>query len=107
MKKVYQSSAIKTFVASVLLLSTANVYADNSKVAASDKPVVEQIVNTLTTLSGGPHKGYRANHAKGIVVLGDFQMPLAYQTFQMPMVMLSQKALRFALHWQMALSPTL
>lgn len=72
MKKVYQSSAIKTFVASVLLLSTANVYADNSKVAASDKPVVEQIVNTLTTLSGGPHKGYRANHAKGIVVLGEF-----------------------------------
>ena len=40
-----------------MLLSTVNVYADEPKVAESDKPVVEQIVNTLTTLSGDPHKG--------------------------------------------------
>jgi catalase len=72
MKKVFQPSAIKVLAASVILLSTANVYADEPKVAESDKPVVEQIVNTLTTLSGGPHKGFRANHAKGIVVLGEF-----------------------------------
>ncbi len=72
MKKVYQPSAIKALVASAMLFSTINVYADEPKVAESDKPVVEQIVNTLTTLSGGPHQGYRANHAKGIVVLGEF-----------------------------------
>jgi catalase len=71
MKKVYQSSVINVLAVSAML-SVMNVYADESKVAESDKPVVEQIVNTLTTLSGGPHQGYRANHAKGIVVLGDF-----------------------------------
>ena len=133
MKKVYQSSAIKVLAASVMLLSTVNVYADEPKVAESDKPVVEQIVNTLTTLSGGSHKGFRANHAKGIVVLGEFtpaksaasitkaahfqnvvspvtvrfQTQQVCQISQTPMVMLSQKVLRFVLHWQMGLSPTL
>ncbi len=38
----------------------------------TDKPVTEQLVDTLTTLAGGPHKGYRANHAKGIMVSGIF-----------------------------------
>ena len=57
------------FGISLLALSVANVYADTAPVA---KPVVEQIVDTLTTLSGGPHAGYRANHAKGIVVDGEF-----------------------------------
>lgn len=38
----------------------------------TDKPVTEQLVNTLTKLAGGPHAGYRANHAKGIVVVGEF-----------------------------------
>lgn len=39
---------------------------------AEEKPVTEQLVDTLTTLSGGPHKGYRANHAKGVMVEGTF-----------------------------------
>ena len=39
---------------------------------ADDKPVTEQLVDTLTTLSGGPHAGYRANHAKGVMVEGTF-----------------------------------
>ncbi len=39
---------------------------------ADDKPVTEQLVDTLTKLSGGPHAGYRANHAKGLVVTGEF-----------------------------------
>ncbi len=39
---------------------------------ADDKPVTEQLVDTMTTLSGGPHKGYRANHAKGVMVTGAF-----------------------------------
>ena len=57
------------FGISLLALNIANVYADTTPV---EKPVVEQIVDTLTTLSGGPHAGYRANHAKGIVVDGEF-----------------------------------
>jgi catalase len=36
------------------------------------KSVNEQLVDTLTTLSGGPHAGFRSNHAKGIVVTGLF-----------------------------------
>jgi len=36
------------------------------------KPVEEQLVDTLTTLAHGPHKGFRANHAKGIMATGTF-----------------------------------
>lgn len=37
----------------------------------TDNPVVEQLVDTLTTIAG-PHPGIRKNHAKGVVVLGEF-----------------------------------
>lgn len=53
----------------LLAFSVANVYADTAPTA---KPVVEQIADTLTKLSGGPHAGFRSNHAKGIVVDGEF-----------------------------------
>jgi len=36
------------------------------------KSVNEQLVDSLTTLSGGPHAGFRSNHAKGIVTTGLF-----------------------------------
>ncbi|AEG91716.1 catalase family peroxidase [Ramlibacter tataouinensis] len=32
----------------------------------------ERLVNVMEKLAGGPHKGHRANHAKGIVVRGVF-----------------------------------
>jgi catalase len=38
----------------------------------AQKPFPVAIVDTLNTLSGGPHAGYRANHAKGILVTGEF-----------------------------------
>ena len=59
-------------VLTVLLLISIKTYADTPQSAETDKPVVEQIVNTLTHLSGGPHAGFRSNHAKGIVVTGEF-----------------------------------
>ena len=40
--------------------------------AAPEKNVNEQIVDTMTTLVKGPYTGFRANHAKGIVVSGSF-----------------------------------
>lgn len=46
------------------------VMADDSP--ANTKPVTEQLVDTLTTLASGPHKGYRANHAKGVMLEGTF-----------------------------------
>ena len=61
------------FAASIISLSISSAYALNAStpVAESTKPVTEQLVNTMTKLFG-THDGYRSNHAKGIVVLGDF-----------------------------------
>lgn len=40
--------------------------------AAEGKSVAEQTVETLDQLSSGPHDGYRANHAKGLIAGGIF-----------------------------------
>lgn len=37
------------------------------------KSVPEQIIDTLNGLSGGPHAGFRANHAKGVLATGTFK----------------------------------
>lgn len=39
---------------------------------APQKPLPIAIVDALNKLSGGPHQGYRANHAKGVLVEGQF-----------------------------------
>jgi len=62
---------LKSIVLAILMASSSLAYADGP-VAATGKPVTEQLVDTLTKLSGGPHKGYRANHAKGVMVSGTF-----------------------------------
>ena len=43
---------------------------ETAPVAAKPLPVA--VVDTLNTLSGGPYPGYRANHAKGVLVTGEF-----------------------------------
>jgi catalase len=40
--------------------------------AAPQKPLPVALVDALNKLSDGPHKGYRANHAKGVMVEGTF-----------------------------------
>ena len=40
--------------------------------SAEKKPLPVALVDTLNKLSGGPHAGYRANHAKGVLVAGTF-----------------------------------
>ena len=40
--------------------------------AAAAKPFASAVVESLNSLSGGPHAGYRANHAKGVLVTGEF-----------------------------------
>jgi len=40
---------------------------------ANDAPVPTQIVDLANKLSGGPHPGFRAFHAKGVVVEGTFK----------------------------------
>jgi catalase len=39
---------------------------------ASQKPLPVALVDALNTLAGGPHPGFRANHAKGVLVTGTF-----------------------------------
>lgn len=60
------------FVIAAYCVSTVHLSMAEDVVPESSKPVTEQLVNTLTKLSGGPHAGHRANHAKGLVVKGDF-----------------------------------
>ena len=40
--------------------------------APESKPVPQAAVEVLNKLSGGPHAGFRANHAKGVLVTGIF-----------------------------------
>lgn len=40
--------------------------------AQEDKPLPAALVDAMNKLSGGPHAGYRANHAKGVMVNGAF-----------------------------------
>ncbi len=43
------------------------------KPAEAQKPVTQALVETFNKLSGGPHAGFRANHAKGVLVEGSFE----------------------------------
>lgn len=60
-----------TLVASLAVLSFPAA-AQISAAPVAAKSVNEQMVETLTKLAGGPYTGYRANHAKGLVVKGTF-----------------------------------
>lgn len=72
------SFSITAMTLAVIALTTlssytsANAQTTAAPDASSNKPVTEQIVDSLTKLAGGPHAGYRANHAKGIVTIGEF-----------------------------------
>ena len=63
------SNVIKqcALLSSLALFSLSSAMADDH----TNKPVVEQLVDTLSTIAG-PHPGIRKNHAKGIVVSGEF-----------------------------------
>lgn len=41
--------------------------------AEQTKSVPEQTIDTLNGLAGGPHAGFRANHAKGVLATGSFK----------------------------------
>ena len=56
--------SVAAFIASCLLWSGA--------AAADEMPIAEQIVDAMNKVFG-VHKGFRANHAKGIVVEGSFK----------------------------------
>lgn len=59
-------------VIALLVLVNAGAVQAADKPADASKPLVEQIVDVQTKIASGPHKGYRANHAKGIIATGVF-----------------------------------
>ncbi len=68
-----RSAAMFGFIA----IATAGVVAQvpafaADPVSAGAKPVPQAAVEVLNKLSDGPHPGFRANHAKGVLVSGSF-----------------------------------
>lgn len=65
---------MKTLPGTAGLLAVALLFIQAGPTWADEtaKPVTEQLVDTLTKLAHGPYKGFRANHAKGILVEGSF-----------------------------------
>ena len=51
--------------------------------AAGDTPLPVALVETLNTLAGGPHAGFRANHAKGVLAEGRFEPTAAAAALSM------------------------
>ena len=68
--KQQQIKNITSLIATALLLGCVGVTAADE--ATTAKPVTEQLVDTMTKLANGPYKGFRANHAKGIMAEGTF-----------------------------------
>jgi catalase len=62
---------ITAIIAGALLLEAGTAFAADATVPAQE-PLPVAIVHALNELSGGPHPGYRANHAKGVMVSGTF-----------------------------------
>lgn len=60
------------FTALALLVALASPALADDAAPAVQKPLPVALVDALNKLSGGPHPGYRANHAKGIMVTGTF-----------------------------------
>ncbi len=65
---IRSSLILCALMASVTATHTA--LADDS--ASANAPLPVALVNALNALSHGPHPGYRANHAKGVMVEGTF-----------------------------------
>ena len=69
--------AVKQIANQASLFLVGAVFAVGATLAADDQhtdqtPLPVALVNQLNKLSNGPHPGYRANHAKGVMVTGMF-----------------------------------
>jgi catalase len=67
---MHYQQKVTTLIAIALLSGSVGLATADEATAA--KPVTEQLVDTMTKLANGPHKGFRANHAKGIMAEGTF-----------------------------------
>jgi catalase len=55
-----------------LTLAVSAASAADAPAPASQEPLPVALVHALNKLAGGPHTGFRANHAKGVLVTGTF-----------------------------------
>ena len=55
-----------------LVTATCLSFMSSGVFAADEKSLSEKLVDSFNALSGGPHAGYRANHAKGVLASGTF-----------------------------------
>jgi len=62
----------RSWVLLALMATTGAYPAPADDLAAASVPLPVALVNALNALSHGPHAGYRANHAKGVMVEGTF-----------------------------------
>ena len=72
MKPFCHRLSAPALIASGLVLSVMGATAHSEAPAANQKPLPVALVDAMNALAGGPHQGYRANHAKGILVEGTF-----------------------------------
>ena len=72
MKPVCRRLSRPALIAGGLALSVMGATAHCEAPETAQKPLPVALVDALNTLAGGPHKGFRANHAKGIMVEGAF-----------------------------------
>jgi catalase len=63
-------AAVASSLVTLLIASAAAFAADAPP--ADQKPLPVALVDALNKLAGGPHPGFRANHAKGVLVTGTF-----------------------------------
>ena len=64
--------SLSSTVLALALAASASAALAADPAPAEQKPLPSALVETLNKLSGGPHAGYRANHAKGVLVAGTF-----------------------------------
>ena len=67
-------SAVLSLVSSLAvgLGSQVSSAVDSQSAPTAQEPLPVALVHTLNKLAGGPHRGFRANHAKGVLVTGTF-----------------------------------
>ena len=64
--------SVVTCALAVTLLANAGIASAADAPSVSQKPLPVALVDALNKVAGGPHPGFRANHAKGILVTGTF-----------------------------------
>jgi len=64
--------ALRLYLSAISVLFAMNLAMAAQDQPADQTPLPTALVNAMNKLSNGPHAGYRANHAKGVMVTGSF-----------------------------------